>query len=324
MFKRRTSRVRQRRQVKVLRASVMSPRIFWHDFRRAVFSLIRYTLLAALIVAAGWGIWLGVQKGLLKNDEFRIQHLVLNDNPAIDEIRLLEVTGIDLSGSLFDCDPDKIRASLVALPEISNASVTREFPGDLVIRVKAREPFLWIACEQLGVPPRGRDRGLMIDRAGRLFPCPEGDFDSALDLPVMELRNGGEALVPGEKLVNTDFDRLLRLYRVAEEMLPEASGWIDSIRLHKDWGCVLTTRDGIEATFGHGDLERQMGDLLAAMEHAREKGDRIATIVLVGRRNQPVTFHEVAPPRAIPVEEAQLQPEPESAGQADLRQLLER
>jgi hypothetical protein len=99
---------------------------------------------------------------------------------------------------------------------------------------------------------------------------------------------------------------------------------LDTIRQHKAWGSKLMTRDQIEATFGHEDIERQMADLLAAVSHARDKGDRIATIHLVGKRNLPVTFHEKDPPRAILVPEPPQDHPPATPADADLDRLLNR
>ncbi|MCH7226964.1 cell division protein FtsQ/DivIB [Haloferula sp. A504] len=320
MFRRRTSKVRKRRQVRVLRASVMSPRIFWYDFRRAFASLFRFSLIAGLVVAAVWGVWRGIESGLLENEDFRLRQIVLNDNPAIDEIRLLEVTKIDLEGSLFDCDPDRIRAQLLALPEVASADVVREFPGELIVDVRIRKPYVWVACESAGIRSREVGSGLLVDRNGRLFPATAGMMTEAAALPVIHLRNNEGVLTPGERIDHPDFHRALRLLQVAERQVPEAMKWVESIELHKSWGCKLHTRDAIEATFGHDDLERQMTDFLSAVEHAREKGDRLATISLVGRRNLPVTFHSTAAPRAVVVPE----PEPETTGDQDLRQIIER
>lgn len=303
----------------MLRASVMSPRIFWYDVRHALAVVCRVTFIAALLIAAGWGVWRGIEVGLLKNEDFRLRQITLNENPALDEIRLLEVTEIDLRGSLFDCDPDEIGSRLEALPEIAAAKVVREFPGDLRVDVTARKPYAWIACEAAGIQPRSPEGGLLVDRDGTLFPCTRGMAAAAELLPVLHLREAA-GLVAGEPLEDPDYHRGLRLLQVAERHLPEAGRWIDSIRLHKAWGCKLLTRDGIEATFGHDELDRQMADFLAAVEHARAQGDRIATISLIGRRNHPVTFHSTSPPRAVVVPEEALEP----AGDADLRKLLER
>lgn len=320
MFRRRTSKVRQRRQVRVLRASVMSPRIFWYDIRKALWAAIRMLFILALIGAAGWGIWRGIQEGLLENEEFRLRQIELNENTALDEIRLLEIGQIDLEGSLFDCDADDIRDRLESLPEVAAAKVKCNYPGTLEVSVVARKPFVWIASEAHGIPARDLPRGMLVDRSGHLFRCTRRLYSQAISLPVIELRDGGGALEAGGVIEHPDFTRGLRLYRTALKRSSDAAEWVDTIRQHKAWGSKLVTRDEIEATFGHESLDRQVEDFLAAAAHAREKGDRIATIHLVGKRNLPVTFHEVSPPRAIPVPE----PVPETAAETDLNRLLDR
>jgi cell division septal protein FtsQ len=228
---------------------------------------------------------------------------VLNDNPVVDEVRLLEVTRIDLEGTLFACDPDRIESRLAALPEVAGATVLREFPGDLHVTVSARRPAAWIASAAAGVPPRDAGRGRLVDAEGYLFPPTRQSFAGAESLPVFHLRAGPEALAVGQVLDHPDYRRALRLFKVAEKKLPGAREWVESIRMHKSWGCKLHTRDDIVATFGHAELERQMDDFLSAVEHARGRGERIATISLVGRRHLPVTFQSPSPPRAIVVPE---------------------
>ena len=322
-MKRRTSKVRKKRaSVKTLQANVMTPRIFWHELRQSLSGLLRCTLYAALAVGAAFGVWRGIEQGVLKNEEFALRELRLNPNAALDEIRLLEVTGIDLHGSLFDCYPAEMEAALEALPEVAGATVTREFPGTLIVNVAPREPEVWVSCADQGVLPRDAARGLLVDREGVAFRCPSGLREVAAGLPVIELRGEEPRLVPGEEVRHPDFERGLRLFRAVEAGLPEARQWIDTIAQYKAWASVLRTHDGLEATFGHEDLERQTGDLLAAVEHAREKGERLASIRLIGNRNLPVRLLESIPPRAIIVEE----PVPEDAPTVDddLRQLLDR
>lgn len=332
MFKRRTSKVRHRRQVKVLQAHVMSPRIFWFDFLRLCGRLVKLALLLVLLGAAGWGIWKGSQHVLVDNDEFRLRKIDLNENPALDEIRLLEVTGIDLSGSLFECDAGEIEDKLRSLPELTGAKVRREFPGSLEVVVSARRPRVWISCPSQGILPRDRLNGLVVDKAGYAFRCSRGMHEEALALPVIELRESERALEPGKFVKHDDYLRGVRLLSAVREARADAPLWVDTIRQYKSWSSRMITRDGMVATFGHDEIDRQVNDFLSAVEHAREKGDRIATIQLLGKRNQPVTFHESAAPRAIPVEEnvvggsssADPEPEPAPIPVRDLRELLER
>ncbi|MGB6223415.1 cell division protein FtsQ/DivIB [Haloferula sp.] len=322
MFKRKTSKVRNRHQVKMLKANVMSPRIFWFDVRHAMAQLFRMTLWLALLGALGYAVWLGVQHGLVENEEFMLKRIELSENPAVDEIRLLNVAGIDPAGSLFDCDVAEIEGRLRALPEISDVDVRREFPGTLFVDLKVREPMLWVANKGAGIMPRDRITGLLVDRSGIAFPCPRGIYDEALALPVIALGDGGQPLKAGARVDHPDFVRGMRLYSAAGAYTPDAELWIDTIWQHKSWASRMTTRDGMEVTFGHDNLKRQMSDLLAAVQHARDKGARIATITLIGSRNLPVTYQEAPPPKAILVEPPPVEVRP--AIDPDLNHLLDR
>jgi hypothetical protein len=304
MFKRKTSKVKNRHQVKILKANVMSPRIFWFDVRHAFALIFKFFFWMAVLGAVCWGLWLGVEKGLLKNPEFKIQQIELSANPAVDLVRFLNVTGIDPEGSLFDCDTGQIEKSLQALPEISAADVKRQYPGTLIVDVTVREPMLWVAKKSQGVMPRDLTTGLVVDRSNVAFPCPRGRFEEAKALPVIELGEGGTPLVAGTKVDHPDFVRGMRLFSAAASYTPDANEWIDTIWQHKSWASRMTTREGTEVTFGHDNLKRQMGDLLAAVQHANEKGARIATITLIGTRNLPVTYAEAPAPKAILVEPA--------------------
>lgn len=323
MFKRRTSRVQHRRQVVVLQANVVSPRIVWFGILKLFRKMLRFAMILALVGAVAWGARYGLQNGLFKNEKFRLQAIELTPNPALDERGFARVSGIDLKGSLFDCDVDEIQSRLVARPEIAAAKVRREFPGTLVVEVVARQPHLWIASPAHGISPRDASSGLLVDRQGIAFHCPPAMLAEAVKLPVIELGDGGEKPVAGKKVAHPEFDRLNRLYQVACKEIAGAPEWIETLRQSRSWSLDLCSRDGTVATFSLGDHERQMSDLEAAFEHARSRNQEIETIELIPEKNIPVSLRGEGVPRAILVEE----PEPATAPARrarDLQNLLNR
>lgn len=324
MFKRRTSRVSHRRQVIELQAHVMSPRIAWFGMVRYFRKLARVALILALIGAAVWGARLGIRRGLVENDEFRLQAIELTPNPAIDERGLVDLAGIDLAGSLFECDAAEITARLEALPELSSATVRREFPGTLVVEVAAREPQAWIASAAHGIAPRDPEKGLLVDSQGIAFRCPGRLFESAAALPVFHLGEGGEPPVAGKSVVHPEFERLLRLYAIACREIPGAPEWIESFRQSRPWSLEFVSRDGTTASFGLGDHPRQVADLKAALDHARSQDQQIASIELIPERNLPVVLRGDTVPRAIPVDEPEAAPPASDRRAADLQKLIHR
>ncbi len=322
MFKKRTTKVRHSRQLIRLQANVVSPRIVWFTFLKTCRRFARLAFLLALAGGAVWGIRLGIRHGLVENEEFRLQAIELTPNPAVNEHRLIEICGIDLKGSLFDCDAAEYEARLRALPEIASASVRREFPGTLVAEVKAREPRVWIACPAQGIGERDAKTGLLVDGTGVAFPCPPALAETADRLPVVFLGEGGEPLKAGNPVKHPEFNRLMALYDTACKTIPGASEWIYSLRQSRAWSLELLSRDGTTASFGLGDHERQAGDLKAALEHARDRSQQIASIELIPERNIPVLLRGSGVPRAILIEE----PSPVSPDRRsrDIQELLNR
>jgi hypothetical protein len=322
MFKKRTTRIRHSKELTRLQVNVLSPRIVWFGFLRACRRTLKLAVLGALAVAAVWGGRELIQKGLVENKEFRLQVIELTPNPAIDERRLVKVAGIDIDGSLFDCDAEKIEGALRALPELSSASVRREFPGTLVVEVTAREPYLWVGSTNQEIQPRDPEQGLVVDRQGIAFHCPRALYARTELLPLIQLGEGGEPLEPGKPVVHPEFERLRRLYQVACEEIPAAESWVYLLRQNREWSLELVSRDGTEACFGLGDHPRQMKDLKSALDHAQARGQRIASINLIPERNIPVKLF-AGVPRAILIDEPAPAAAPDRRAR-DLNDLLNR
>jgi len=323
MFKKRTTRVRHSKELTRLQVNVLSPRIIWFGVLKSFRKLTRAALVLALIGGAAWAGHEVFQQGLVKNKEFRLQVVELTPNPALDERRLIKIAGIDINGSLFECDADEIEASIRALPEVAVASVRREFPGTLVIGVIARKPFAWVASASQGIPARDPDTGLVVDRNGIAFQCPPALLDTATRLPVIQIGEGGEAMAAGKRVTHPEFDRLKRLYKVACEEIPGAEEWVYSLRQSREWSLEMLSRDGTVASFGLGDHERQMKDLKAALDHARDKDQQIASIELIPERNIPVVLRGGGVPRAILVDDPAPAATPDRRSR-DLHDLLNR
>jgi hypothetical protein len=328
MFKRRTSRVQHRRQVIELQAKVVSPRIVWFSVLKSCRKMVRFAVILGMIGGAVWGVKYGIRRGLLENEEFRLQSIELTPNPAIDERRLVQVAGINLNGSLFDCQVAEIEAKLDALPELASATVRREFPGTLIVEAVAREPHVWISSPSHGVPARDPEQGLLVDRAGFAFHCPPALLAKASNLPVLQLGEGGEMPAAGKQVVHPEFDRLMRLYHVACNEIEGADKWVDTLRQSRAWSLEMVSRDRTAASFGLGDHERQMSDLRAALEHARMQNQQIASIELIPERNIPVVVRGESVPRAILLDETEPASEPvlvrPDRRSRDLKNLLNR
>lgn len=318
--KRTTTKPRRRAQPSVLEVRVMSPRIAWHRFTRLLGSLLRLALLLALLVGIGYGIWRGVEHTFHNNPDFRLQIIDLNPNPVIDELGLVELTGIDLSHdtSLFAIDVEETKRRLEALPAVVEARVERHLPkadqpATLMVRITHRQPRAWVALSGTDLSAVRRVGGMLLDPANHLYPCPEGQFAEAESLAVILLAGHEDhPLTPGTTLDHPELERCLRLLEAARQADAASPRWIQSIRQANDWSLRLVTRNGTSATFALRDHGQQIERFRAALDHAAKKGYLIDTINLIPRINVPITVRgETEPPRAILIPEASLQRSPD-------------
>lgn len=305
MSKRHTSKVRRHSRSKVLEVRVMSPRIAWLEFLRLTGGLTRYALILAAVGGIGWGVWQGIQRAFYKNPDFQLKVIDLNANPVIDEAGLAEIIGISPPPSLFEIDVAGVTARLKALPGIEDARAERHLPGTLMVRVVSRTPRAWISCPEAGLSDVRRAGGMLVDRGGIAYPCPELQLEDANKLPMIQLPlSEKNPIAAGKHLDHPELAHCFRLLDSASEADPESIHWIDSLKQVNAWSLLMVTRQGISSTFGLGDHERQIQSLRLAMDHSSEKGYTIDTINLIPKHNIPITLRaEAAAPRAVPVAE---------------------
>lgn len=289
MPKLKTTRVR--RKDRTLHVQVMSSRIMWFEFLAFCTRLSKFAIALAVIAALGWGAYLGIRRGFIDNQEFRLQTVDLNANPAIDEARLVEVAGINLNSGIFHLQPGEIRKRLAARPELSAVTVARQLPGTLIVRVTAREPIAWLVNPATQLTDDRAAGGWVVDRDGAVFECQPGQMETSINLPVIVLPKD-EPLMLGMRIQSPTFERLRHFLAAARECDPSLLGVIDRVEQTKSWAIEAKLRDGIQATFGLGDFERQLSDLMAARAYAEQHNQQIATINLIPQRNIPVTLRE--------------------------------
>jgi hypothetical protein len=304
-MKRKTTKARHQSRQSVLEVRVMSPRIAWLSFTKFLGSIIKLAFLLAVLGGIGWGVWSGIEYAFLKNPDFRLQVIDLNENPIIDQVGLIELFGINLanSPSLFDVNTSEATRKIKSLPAIVDAHVERHLPGTLVVRVECRTPKAWVALKGANLDRVRSTDGMLLDAQGAAYPCPPRQAEFAMRLPIILLTpHPGFAIEAGKAVNHPELAHCFSLLNSAQEADPEAPYWIQSISQDNEWSMLMITHDHTSATFGLSDHLRQINNLRTALDHAGSKGYLIDTINLIPKYNVPITVRESnAPPHAIPV-----------------------
>ncbi len=286
-----------------LKAEV-TPLMLWHRTLRVLYRTLMLTLWLAGLGAAAWGVKAGLDHLVYQNPDYTLRHLELNANEAVTERDFIELTGLDLNANIYRVRTRELARILQTHPPVRSATVTRKPPGTLVVTVEAREPLVWLASPDAGLPAGRQPGALLLAADGTAYPCPALQFERAAALPIVLLDAREAAPIrAGESVRHPQLGNLLRLLDTARQRDGGNLEWIDSVRQSNEWSLALTTRRGVVATFGLDDHARQLAYLVSSLEHAATKGYAIATINLIPRRNVPVTLASETIPRAIPVPE---------------------
>jgi cell division septal protein FtsQ len=255
---------------------------------------IKGTFYALCLALTAWVFHFGYTKFLHayhSNPDYQLRQVLLNENSAMNENELAQIVQIPLDGSIMAMDIAKMEKTLASRPEIISASVKREQRGILQVELKVRQPIAWVECLPKNFIAKKLEQGHLIDDQGILYPCPALQFDAAQALPVIVMaREEVDELVIGKKVETKSMRRALQLLAIAQAARQDAPSWVARIAPYRSWGIVLTTNEGIEATFGLDEQNRQMSDLLVALRHAKSLGQQLKSINLIPRKNLPVVL----------------------------------
>ncbi len=294
MFRKKQSNTRyvRQRSDRMLHLQVSSPRIVFFQSRKAVWGVFKIVIILAALAAAGLYGTRYVQNHFLTSPEFALRHLELKTNGFLNESEVAQIAEIDPSGTIFSFDIDLAEARLIARPEVVAAVVERRLPDTVKITLTERVPVAWLACPKLGMAGRNPLSGILMDADGVIFTCQGSLWDVARNLPVIDIGVAEAHEFPlGEKMTNKDAARALSLITLVDDVV-KGEWTVKRVAVANFYKLVITSNDDVEATFGMYGHERQLNDLIAARNHAKETGRELEWINLLPKHNIPGNFKE--------------------------------
>lgn len=278
---------------------VTSPRIVFYQCAAILKRIFKLLLVLGVIGGAGYYLTQSITKHLNTNEKFVLRHLDFESNGHMSAEEAAQIAGINLSESIFKVDIDVAEQRLRELPEVVSAEVERRLYDTIKVRVVERVPVAWVESSILKLKGRSQKEGLLIDEKGGLFLCGDSLWTVAQGLPVIVVKKADPDEFPlGAEMLHKDGKRALDLVNRVQQV-PEKDWALDRVEVLNFYSLKATSNDGVEATFGMYEHERQLEDLLAARRHARETGRKLDWINLLPEHNIPGGFKV---PKAVPVD----------------------
>lgn len=223
-------------------------------------------------------------------------------NGALTHDEILRRAGLSEAENVYAVDLRAARENLEALPNVRRASVERELPGRLVVKVDERLPLAWLSCDAPSLQPfttNGHSGGCLVDEEGYLFRCAELR-PSLMKLPVIHVRRLPNAQ-PGIRLASESVQGGLALIRAIRTHFGARGLDVVEIDAPNDWSLVAKLTDDSVITFGYDDVDGQFARLAHIMDVCAGKQLSLASVNLLPRKNVPVTFKGGAIPSDFPL-----------------------
>lgn len=234
--------------------------------RRLAMRGFRFALGTFAIGLVGWGAWeissvLGESPSGMpaaaKSD--RVRNLILVTDGVLDKTWLAKTLALPGDATLMGLDLIQLRSKVLADAQVSSASVIRNFPDTLTVRVSERSPVVRMMAQSGSESPRM----FLVSRDGVCF---EGTgFDPAMvaTLPWIDgvrLIRRGSSFVPIENM--SAVADLLASAKLEADALYATWQVISLARLDSDGLIQVHARGGMTVTFGtNEDYLRQIARL---------------------------------------------------------------
>lgn len=302
----RLGRAKPRTQ-QVLEVSIRREKEQVRRVRSAISSIAWLILFGALCAGAWVGTREGMRRLVWENPAFFLNDIRVKTDGTLTREQIIQSAGVVEGSNIWLLDEDKLRAALLALPQVDRAEVNRSIPHRVDIEIWERRPIAWLT-EEAGIDPTASDRAYLIDRRGWVMkPRKNQDY---MPLPIISGVEVGN-LVLGKKANTLQINAALELLR---QNTGNTHWQIKSIDVKKKYCLVVTDRNHAEITFGLDDIDKQLSKLNRLLEHLEPQQREIQTVNLLVKYNTPVTFFdeepEVIPGRLDPKKSADAKAKP--------------
>jgi len=186
-------------------------------------------ILLLLVISAGYGV---TRSALLDIDRIEI----VGADQRVSEATVVEISGIAIGQPLIDLNLSAVETRLFSIPWVSEARVSRDWPGTVHLRIFLR------TAHAIGVDPSGSQA--LLDQEGVVLEKVERSISTNTALPRIRVDAFG---VPGTRVSGID-----PLLRAASAIPSDLAAWIVALAPIGE-GVRAELVGGAEANLGFSD-----------------------------------------------------------------------
>jgi cell division protein FtsQ len=285
--------------------------------RRLTMGAIRAALGAVAVGSVAWGSWEmaavlrenpAAMPETAKSD--RVRSLVLVTDGVLDKNWLARTLAIPGDATLMGLDLIKLRSKILGDAQVSSATVDRNFPDTLAVRISERSPVARLMAQSGGESPRM----LLVARDGVAFAGTGFDAAMVASLPWLDgvkLVRHGASIAPIDGMAAVA--DLLASAKLEAENLYRIWQVVSLARLASDGEIDVYTREGMRIVFGANEnYLRQIARLDLLIDASSDPTRPLREVNLALGAQVPVSYGTAAPtlgePASAPANAAPARP----------------
>ncbi|MFP6873066.1 MAG: FtsQ-type POTRA domain-containing protein [Verrucomicrobiales bacterium] len=266
-------------------------------WRMKVYRIFKWAAAAVFIFAIAGGVYRGIDYFLFESPRFQINEISYQTDGNLGKERVLDCLELRTGENILRRDLEEMRGKILAeLPRVREVNIVRDIPDRLSFDIKERFAVAWLGnTARLQVPQRCRG-GLLVGSDGVVICCDilEPGF---IALPVI-FPGTQVAITPGSEIESTALLKGLEIVLVFADAFKTSPVKLQSLRVASAYSLVGYLNTGTEIIFGLDDISRQISNLKVLLDEATRRGQALATVNLLPKKNIPVRFTAIEDPVA--------------------------
>ncbi len=281
-------KVRCRHQLDVQVSSRKASSLRW---RMKLHRLLKLVAMVALVVSVTIGVYRGIDYFLFENPRFQINEISYSSDGNLGKARVLDCLGLRAGENILRLDLEAMRGKILTeLPRVREVHIIRDIPNRLSFEIKERFAVAWVGnTARLQSPQRCRG-GLLVGSDGVVIRCEmlEPGYEH---LPVI-FPEGEITILPGSMIESVALTKGLEIVLSCGSFFKKSPVKLQSLRVTSPYSLVGYLNTGTEVIFGLEDINRQISNLKVLLDEGTRRGEALATVNLLPKKNIPVRFTE--------------------------------
>jgi cell division septal protein FtsQ len=283
------------------KASSLRWRIKFHKF-------FKITALIAFCFAVVVGVYRGIDYFLFENPSFQVNEISYSSDGSLGKDRVLDCLGLRTGENILRLDLEAMRQKILSeIPRAREVNIIRDLPDRLSFEIQERFAVAWLGnTARLQSPQRCRG-GLLVGSDGMVMRCEmlEPGYE---DFPVI-FPEEKITILPGNMIESVALTKGLEIVLSCASFLKKSPVNLQSLRVTSAYSLVGYLNTGTEVIFGLEDINRQVSNLKVLLDEGTRRGEALATVNLLPKKNIPVRFTELGVPAGAGAEVVPVAPE---------------